>query len=190
MNEQVKTAISDLQQNAGDVKAEFSGLNVDQLNWRPTEKSWSVAQCLDHLIVTHSMYFPIFEKIAAGEYKATLWQKISPLSGFFGRFLVKSLDPNNLKPIKTASKAYPSSSEIDAGIIDRFVLHQKEMIKSLKKLPDGIDTSVIVTSPLMGLVTYSLADTLTFVPMHCRRHFLQAKRVAETPGFPNRIEEV
>jgi hypothetical protein len=184
MNASTQNAMTDLRQNGADVRRTFGDLGVEQLNWKPAEKSWSVAQCLDHLIVTHSMYFPLFEKLAAGEFKATMWQKISPLSGFFGRFLIKSLDPKNMKPMKTTSKAYPSSSDIDAGIIDRFVEHQNEMIDLLEKLPDDLDTSTIITSPLMGLVTYSIADTLTFVPMHCRRHFLQAKRVTEAPGFP------
>src|SRR5829696_6127832 len=31
-------------------------LNEEQLNWRPDERSWSIAQCLDHLNVTDRIY--------------------------------------------------------------------------------------------------------------------------------------
>lgn len=184
MNERVHLAIDDLRQNAADVTAAFKTLTVEQLNWKPMKKSWSVAQCLDHLIVTHNLFVPLFEKLSKGEFKATLWQKISPFSGFCGRFLVKGLDPTNMKPMKTTPLAYPSSSKIEADIVDRFVAHQREVIAALEKLPADIDTSMTITSPLMRIVTYSLSDALTFMPMHCKRHYLQAKRVTESEGFP------
>lgn len=184
MSFQIESVASDLREAAEDAKAAFGSLTVDQLNWKPAAKTWSVAQCLDHLIVTHSLYFPLFEKLANGTSTPTFWEKMSPLSVFFGRFLIKSLDPANVKPMKTTAKAQPSSSDIDAGIVDRFVAHQDELITALQKLPDDIDMSTTITSPLMRFVTYSLDDCLTFVPMHCRRHFNQAKRVTVAEGFP------
>ena len=155
------------------------------MNWKPSEKSWSIAQCFDHLITTHSLYFPLFERLATNGYKPNRWEKISPLSGFFGRFLIKSLRPQNLKKMKTTAKAFPSSSEIGADIIERYCAHQDELIGHLKRLPAGIDPAkTIITSPLMGLVTYSLDDCFTILAVHGPRHFNQAKRVMETVGFP------
>jgi hypothetical protein len=177
--------ITELSQVAVDARAEFGRLSAEQLNWKPSEKRWSIAQCFDHLIVTHSLYFPLFERLAAAEAEPTFWEKASPLSGFFGRFLIKSLDPANVKPMKTSSKARPSSSEIGGDIIERFAEHQQHLIAALKKLPPTIDAqTTIITSPLMRLVTYSLDDTFTILTHHCRRHFNQAKRVTETEGFP------
>ena len=175
----------DLKTVADNSMAEFGGLSVEQLNWKRDEKSWSVAQCFDHLIVTHRLYFPLFEQLASGDVKMSFWQKFSPFSGFFGRFLIKGLDPKNLKKMKTTAKASPSSSEIDGEIIRRFCDHQLELIAAIKRLPDSIDPAkTIITSPLLGAITYSLDDAFTFVPMHCERHFDQAKRVTETAGFP------
>lgn len=184
MRDLIKNATTDLRQNAVDATNAFGGMSVEQLNWKPSEKGWSVAQCLDHLVVTHEQYLPIFEKLSSGEFGPTAWERISPLSGFFGRFLIKNLDPANMKPVKTTAKAMPSGSEIGGDIVTRYGRHQQEMIAAIEKFPADIDMSTIITSPLMGLVTYSLADTLTFVPMHCTRHFLQAKRVSEAAGFP------
>ena len=116
----------------------------------------------------------------------TTWQKLSPFSGLFGRFLIKTLDPKNPQKSKTTGRAFPSSSEIGADIIERFCEHQDQMIYHLQKLPIDLDPAkIIVTSPLLEFVTYSLADTLTFVPMHCERHFGQARRVMQTAGFPS-----
>ena len=178
LNEQIRKAIEHLNQVAIDAAAEFGGLSAEQLNREPSEKEWSIAQCFDHLIVTHSLYFPEFTKLADGTYRQTVWQKVSPLSGFFGRFLVKSLDPKNTKKIKTTAKAQPSSSEIGGDIIERIDENKNQLFESVKAQPAGIDLEkTIVTSPLLGFVTYSLDSTLTFLPMHCRRHFDQARRV-------------
>jgi hypothetical protein len=182
---QIQVAINDLQQVADDARTTFGSFTAEQLNWKPSEKEWSVGQCFDHLIVTHSLYFPLFERFAAGNTQMSFWEKASPFSGFFGRFLIKGLDPKNLKKMKTTGKASPSSSEISGDIIERFCAHQQQMIDAITKLPSDLDASKqFITSPLLGAITYSLADFFAFVPMHCRRHFDQAKRMTEVAGFP------
>ncbi len=113
----VKETVDRLKRVAVDAAAEFGGMSAAQLNWKPDAKNWSIAQCFDHLITTHSLYFPLFGRLATGESKATFWEKVSPLSGFFGRFLIRSMDPANLKKMKTTSKAQPSASEIGGDII-------------------------------------------------------------------------
>ena len=163
----------------------FGHLTSAQLNWKPDDKSWSVAQCLDHLITLHSQYFPLFERMAAGEAKPTLWEKASPLSGFFGRYLIKSLDPANLKKLKAPGKAQPSTSEISGDIVHRFCDHQYQLIEHLHRIPADADpVKTIITSPLLGIITYSLDDCYTILVVHCQRHIGQAQRVTENEGFP------
>lgn len=182
----ILTICAELRTFVDEAKDAFGRMSSEQLNWKPADKKWSIAQCLDHLIVTHGLYFPLFEKLAADDLRQSFWEKTSPLSGFFGRFLIRSMDPENVKPVKTASKAYPSSSEIGADIVDRFVEHQQRLVGYLQNLPHDIDgKKTIITSPLMGLVTYSLDDTFTIMTHHCRRHLNQAKRVTESEGFPS-----
>jgi hypothetical protein len=185
MTERVEQVTNELRKSADDAKATFGSLSAEQLNWKPTPKSWSIAQCFDHLITTHSLYFPLLENLANGSYKQTIWESYSPLSGFFGRFLIRSLRPENVKPMKTTSKAQPSSSEIDGDIIDRYVENQNQLIEAINRIPAEIDLAETkVTSPLMGLVTYSLDDCYEIIAVHGPRHFNQAKRVMEHEEFP------
>ena len=178
--------MDDLTMSGELARAAFGSLSAAQLNWKSDDKSWSVAQCLDHLITTHSQYFPLFERLAAGEAKPTFWEKASPLSGFFGRFLIKSLDPANLKKIKAPAKAQPSISEISADIVDRFCNHQQQIVEHLQRIPTDVDLmKTIITSPLLGIVTYSLDDCYTILVAHCQRHVGQAQRVTEHDRFPN-----
>ena len=188
MNGRLDQITSELQKSADDAKATFGSLSAGQLNWKPAEKSWSIAQCFDHLITTHTLYFPLFEKLANGNVKQASWESYSPLSGFFGRFLIRSLRPENVKKMKTTARAQPSTSKIDGDIIERYGKHQAQLIEHLRKLPPDIDPAkTIVTSPLMGLVTYSLDDCYTILAVHGPRHFNQAKRVMENEGFPKSI---
>jgi len=185
MDNRIENVTRELNAVANEAKTAFGSFPAAQLNWKPAEKSWSIAQCFDHLITTHSLYFPEFERMSAEGVHSTFWQRHSPLSGFFGRFLVKGLDPNNQKKMKTTAKASPSASDIDGDIIERFAEHQQQMIDHLQKLPRDIDPAkTIVTSPLLSFVTYSLDDVFTILVVHCQRHFGQAKRVAEAEGFP------
>jgi hypothetical protein len=189
MTERFEQVTNELKKSADDAKATFGSLSAEQLNWKPASKSWSIAQCFDHLITTHSLYFPLFEKLAKGAPKQTFWESYSPLSGFFGRFLIKSLRPENVKPMKTTSRAQPSASEIEGDIIDRYVENQNQLIEAVNCVPADIDPKkTMVTSPLMGLVTYTLDDCYEIIAVHGPRHFNQAKRVMDDPRFPKAAE--
>jgi uncharacterized damage-inducible protein DinB len=64
------------------VKQNFIDLDESQLNWKPNEKSWSIGQCLDHLIVTNNQYSKIFKDFSSGQKKVDLLlfnQRKSPL---------------------------------------------------------------------------------------------------------------
>ena len=185
MDRDISGLCSDLKRQGDDAKATFGSLSPEQLNWKPAPKSWSIAQCFDHVITTHTLYFPLFEKLAKGGVKQTFWERYSPFSGFFGRFLIKSLRPENVKPMKTTSKAQPSASEIGGDIIDRYVQNQNRLIEAISNIPARVDPAkTIITSPLMGLVTYTLDDCYEIIAVHGPRHLNQAKRVMENDQFP------
>ena len=78
-------------QISDDVQDSFGALSAEQLNWKPAPESWSVGQCLDHLIKSNEEFFPELEGIASGTRKNTFWQNWSPLSGIAGAFLVSTL---------------------------------------------------------------------------------------------------
>lgn len=179
------SVVSDLESISGEVRASFGQLTGEQLNRKPDEKSWSVAQCLDHLITINTLYFPIFERMRSGAVPNTFLEKYSPLSSFFGRFLIKSMMPENPKKMKTSKKAYPSASEIDAEIVDRFEDHNRTLAERIARISPDVGLKTIITSPLAGFVTYSLDDCLTMLVVHERRHVLQAKRVMTDLGFGN-----
>jgi hypothetical protein len=172
-----------------EVQDTFGSLSVAQLHWKPAPDRWSIAECLDHLMVTNKSYFRSLRALSDGSYRHTVWQRVSPMSGFWGRFLIRSLDPANTRRTKTLSKARPVVSGDDSEVVNRFVAQQSELASSIRRLPPNTDLDdVVLTSPLMSLITYSLRDALEVVIVHEQRHLQQARRVMEVPGFPNHTD--
>ena len=168
---------------ADDAKTTFASLSGDQLNWKPSEKSWSVGQCLDHIIKTNHEFDAEFEKLAAGTRKNSFWENYSPFSGWNGRFLTKMVSEDSKKAKAPTPRIVPPS-EIDGGIVDRFVDEIAAVNKKVEACV-GVDRQkTVVTSPFLKVFTYKLDDALTVLVEHSKRHVRQAKRVVATDGFP------
>ena len=183
MDERIASIISDMNTVAEDAKAAFGSLTNEQLNWKPAEKSWSVAQCLDHIIKTNEQFYPEFAKLASGKRKNSFWENVSPLTGWGGRFLIKAVSEDS-KKAKAPSKAIVPPSDIDSGVVDKFAEHIAEVNNKIEAVADVDRKKTVVTSPFLAIFTYSLDDAYTVLVEHSKRHIRQAKRVMEAEGFP------
>jgi hypothetical protein len=176
--------VAELQEIAADAVKVFGRLSPAQLNWKPSAEQWSVGQCFDHLITTNATFFPVMERVASGEHRNGLWARVSPLSGFFGRFIIGALDPEKGRKIKAPRAFLPASSDVGADVIDRFAQNLSEVAERMRAT-EGVDLRrTVVTSPAMALVTYSLLDVYRIFVAHARKHAEQARRVTQTEGFP------
>lgn len=176
--------IQQLQNIAQQAQSNFGGLTSAQLNWKPSADKWSIAQCLDHLVVADNTYNAKFNKIIAGTYKPSLWTRISPFSKYFGNFLKNNATAVVKKKMKRPEVFKPSSSQIDAGIVQRFTAHITALIEYFKKLADPELQKIKIPSPISGLVTYSIGDTLEILTGHELRHYNQAMNVLQHAEFP------
>jgi hypothetical protein len=187
MDERIQSIISDMNAVAEDARGTFGSLSAHQLNWKPAEKSWSVAQCLDHIIKTNEQFYPEFAKLASGTRKNSLWENISPFSGWGGRFLIRAVSEDS-KKAKAPSKAIVPPSDIDPNIVEIFTNHIAEVNKKIEAVASADRKKTVVTSPFLAVFTYSLDDAYTVLVEHSRRHIRQAKRVMDAEGFPAAAE--
>src|SRR5688572_1188394 len=97
MNAELDNAVSELEKISGDAHKTFGSLSAEQVNWKPSSEGWSVGQCFEHLIKSNSLFFPVMEQIGRGEYRNSFWQNYSPLSGFLGKLMIKSLQKDEKK---------------------------------------------------------------------------------------------
>jgi uncharacterized damage-inducible protein DinB len=175
--------ISELEKIAENTQAAFGGFSAEQINWRPSAEGWSVGQCFEHLIKTNELFYDELEKIAAGTRRNSFWENWSPFSGLGGRFLIGSLKKDERKFKAPSQKIVPPSA-VDAAIIEKFAAHQAELIEKIKRCEKADWQKTVITSPFAKLMTYRLADGLTVVVEHERRHFRQAERVTKAENFP------
>jgi hypothetical protein len=153
------------------------------LNWKPAEDSWSVGQCFEHIIKTNAEFYPEFEKLASGSRKNTFFQNYSPLSGYFGRFLIKAVSEDS-KKAKAPSKRIVPPSDISGDIISRFASHIEEVNRKVEACAGADRKKTVVSSPFLSVFTYTLDDAYTVLVEHTKRHFRQARRVTGADGFP------
>jgi len=178
------TVITAANNVAADAKSTFGNLNPSQLNWKPSPERWSVAQCFDHLLTSNRGYLPIFDSVLAGR-KQTFWESLPLLPGLGARLLIKSLDPATTRKLKAPKNFQPAESDIRATVIDDFVEQQRLIVEKMKATQHLDVDQIIITSPALSVVTYSLMDAYRVIVVHEARHFQQAKRVTEEPAFPN-----
>ena len=184
MNEEVPKLIDEAHAIAKDAQKNFGHLSKDQLNWKPNADQWSVAQCFEHLIVINSSYFPRMEKIANGEYKPSLQERLPLLPRFFGSMIHKAVKPQAKRKFKADARFQPANSAIGGDIIAKFKAHQEDVIDYMKKTKRLNLKKVVITSPVASFATYSLLDAYKILVSHERRHMAQASRVMDTNGFP------
>jgi len=182
MANDIDGVIGGLEGVAEDVRNSFGGLTPEQLNWKPAPESWSVGQCLNHLIKSNEEFYPELDKLTAGTRKNTLWQSISPLSGIAGAFLVSTLKKEGNK-VKTNQKMTPPS-DVPGDIVERFSQHQSQFIEKVRSTADADWHKIVLTSPFVKIMTYRMDVGLEAIIEHEKRHVRQAKRVVAADGFP------
>lgn len=182
MSKDIAAVTEELEQIGSEARGLFGALTPEQINWKPALESWSIGQCLDHLIKSNEMFFGDMDKIAAGTRQNSFWEKWSPFSSFFGGLLISSLEKDGRK--SKASAAATPPSDVPADIVERFVAHQAKVAEKVRAAEGADWTKVVLTSPFLSLLTYKLDDGCRIMTVHERRHLRQAKRVMESDSFP------
>lgn len=174
---------ADLDAMARDAAAAFGTLDARQLNWKPDETRWSVAQCLDHLLSANRGMLQSSAAALDPAAPKTIWQRLPVLPRTFGRLLIRSQSPSGARKFVAPAQAQPSASTIDGHIVEQFVAHQHELAARVRSL-DATAARAVMVSPFVSFITYSILDGFRIVVAHQRRHFEQARRVIGAPGFP------
>lgn len=173
-----------LEAAAREAQETFGGLDRRQLNWRPDATRWSVAQCLDHLLVVNRLLLQAAGDALDETRPRTFWQRLPVLPGVFGRLLIRSQAPEAARKFTAPPNARPSASDLGADLIPRLVEQHGTIASWMQALDEDRAARAIMTSPFLRVVTYSVADGLRLMLAHDRRHLAQARRVTLSHGFP------
>ena len=155
----------------------FGSLTPEQLNFCPEPKKWSVGQCLDHIIVSNSTYEATLEALASGTYPRR-WYYNRWLAAKSGSWLAESVSPKSKSKMPAPAVFRPSeASDIPATIVGDFIKHNAAFIATLERVAARNEPTVIISSPALSLLTYSVNDMFLMLANHEQRHINQAKRI-------------
>ena len=168
-----------------ETQSTFGGFDARQLNWRPDAARWSVAQCFEHLLLANGLMFRAAEEALNDTAPWTTWRRLPVIPGVLGRMLVRSQAPSTARRFTASPQAQPATSDIAANIIQRFLEQHRDAVARVQALDERVAARTIMTSPFIKVITYSVLDGWRLVFAHDRRHFEQARRVTQSPGFPS-----
>ena len=179
------TVIAEGRLVAAEIERVFGRLSAAQLNWKPAEGEWSIAQCVEHLLVSNAPFLPILEAIGRGTYSPGPWARVPGLPGIFGKLLIRTLRPGSGRDVKARAKFQPSASAIDPAILGAFAAQQARLLGLMEAARARDLERIVVISPVAAVVTYRALDGCRIVVAHEHNHVVQARRVLDSPGFPS-----
>ena len=169
--------INEIDRLTSDFKTTFSELSTEELNWKENELKWCIAQNIEHLICINESYYPVIESIRKEEYKRPLLGKIGFVVNLFGRMILKSVQADRKKKMKTFPIWEPRKSNIADDILTRFEVHQDELKQMIINSQDLLKKDIVISSPANVNIVYKLNVAWDIIIAHEQRHLLQAKEV-------------
>lgn len=161
----------------------FNSLSDYQINWKPSPENWSIAECFDHLIVTNKLYLNEFEEQFSHKQIKTNCAITIVKHKTFAKFIIKSVDPSNIKKLKTFKVFNPSKSNHTKEVINTYINLQKQFINVVLQSNDLNLNEYIMSSPATKFLKENFCDVLEIIRLHDRRHFNQANRILNHSNF-------
>jgi hypothetical protein len=163
-----------LDKQTNDFKELLSEFSEQELNWKPDLQTWSLAQNLDHLITINSSYFPIID-LALNKKLDLAWTgRISFIYNMMGKFILKSVQPDRRRKMKTFPVWMPSQSNISIDILSYFENHQLELKQYIDKSQSLLLNNAVIYSPASKAVVYKLSTAFDIIVAHEQRHYNQS----------------
>lgn len=175
--------ISDSEETINNFR-KLKSLSENQINWKPSSESWSIAECINHLIVTNTLYLNELEKQLSQKKIKADCSEVKVKHKFLAKFIIKSVDPVNLKKVKTFTVFNPTKSTFTIEVIDEYLSLQSHFIKVVKSSNDFNLNEYIMSSPAVKIIKENFCDVLEIVRLHDKRHFNQANRILNHLNFP------
>ena len=159
-------------------------LTEGQFHWQPLGgHSWSVAQCIEHLTVTNSLYVTAIRQAVDDAERHRMAPSTTVKLGLWARFFVWNMEPPPKLKLRARAQI-TSNPKRTRGELWLAFTHAEERVRRLMIESAGIDVNrTRFANPLLPGTRFSIGVGFMIVLAHNRRHLWQAQRVCEAPGF-------
>lgn len=169
--------ITEIAANTQAFSVAFGGLSADALNWKPSPEQWSIAQNIEHLIKINESFLVQAEKLRNGQQQLPWYASFGFTGTWMGKMLLKSVQPETRKKVKTFPIWHPTESSIPAAILPQFVQQQHRLKKLIEESSELLSDKAMIASPASRFIFYRLDVAFDILVSHEQRHLLQAKQV-------------
>ena len=168
----------------GDARALAGSLADAQLNWQPSDTSWSVGQCLEHLALMNVFYLKDMRTAVDDAVRRGTggFRALAPTA--IGRWFVSTMEPPVKRKVRTFAPLVPPSVVSRDEVLARYEASHgtyRELVTACAAV--DVDR-VIVRNPFYRAIRMRMSTVLLAIPAHDRRHLWQARQVLADPRFP------
>lgn len=156
-------------------------LTREQLNWSPTPESWSIGQCLQHLLKGNEVYLPAIANSLRGQQESPVEEVI--LSRFSQWFIRNYIGPSSPTRARAPGKVRPVA-EVEPSVLDAFLLSNQTARELIGRASAYDVNRIRFKNPFIPLLRFTVGTGLEITSKHESRHLQQAERVRQSPAFP------
>ena len=166
-----------------DAEQLVADLDDEGVNWVPPQGGWSIAQCVNHLVLMNPYYLAHWPE----EVRKAAQKDLGPFRGlqptWWGRAFVRWMEPPARMKAKANAATVPGPRFARDTIVPAY-RQSHEIFRHLVRASAAVDVNRVVShNALARQVRMRLSTTLLIVPAHDRRHLWQASNVKkQMPG--------
>lgn len=150
----------------------------EELRWQPDGgKAWSIAQCIDHLASSNSVYLDaLLPAIRSANTAAKPVRALKPIA--FARLFLRVLEPPVKGKAKAPDKILPGGQTSGAEALRKLQRTHEEVADAIRELGGKNPNRIYFRNPLFRAVRLRAGTALLIMAAHERRHLWQAERVS------------
>ena len=177
---EIGQCLRDIQSVEADLRGLTANLTECQFQAPPRTGGWSIAYCIEHLILTGNAFMNEWDAaLEAASSKGSRGNGPFPYS-WLQRKLLDFAEPPYLVRVKTTKPFEPLARRPMADTINRFLRMHKEMAARVAR-SQGLDAGRIkVKSPFVSWLSYPLGMSFELALAHERRHLWQARQIRKS----------
>lgn len=167
-------AVKYLSNSMEDLFKAVEGLTEDQLNYKPAQDSWSIAECVEHIAISESALFGSLKEALTATNNENSEVKLTDDQ------IIQIITDRSAK-VKTIPQFEPSNKFSSyQGSLDEFKKLREKHISFLENTKDDLRNHYY-GFPFGTADTYQL---LLFMAGHSVRHTMQINEILANPTFP------
>jgi hypothetical protein len=169
-----KFALDELNRTKENLLNSIQGLSIEQLNFKSSPGTWSVAQCVEHIAISESKIWVALEEAVK--------QPADPMKHSEVKFsdtdLIKMITDRTQK-IKTLEPYEPKGRKFDE-CVSEFTTNREKNLGYIKSTQDDLRNHY----SKMPFGTLDGFQIVIFMSGHTARHTAQIESIKAEPNFP------